>query len=245
MDKILNNEITNSIKDTIKSRLNSSVYGTFLIFWLIFHWRFVYTLFFVDERIIWSSMQIFKNDYLIKTFFDWGTINFYIWWVLPFIFTYLAIWILPHYVLLPAFQKEQEYEFKKRKLEINNEKKLIDETTELQKAKVEELEVVEEKVQKEQKIKEATDPEVKWKEEYKQFIRSGFFSDFNKIIKSIYQNNGDIKVPNEYGNIVFQVPENLLAYVHVNDLVILDKHEGKIELTEKGKFFVKQFSLSE
>ena len=125
MDKILDNEIYSSWKDTMKKRASSSLYGTFVLYWLIFHWNFVYTLFFVSEDIIWNSMNLFKNDYLVKIFFNYTEVSFYLFWVLPIIFTWLTIWIFPEYIVIPAFKKEEENETRKSIIKLEEQKKII------------------------------------------------------------------------------------------------------------------------
>ena len=76
MDKILDNEIVNSLKDTLNKRINSSVYGTFSLYWLVFHWNFIFTIFFVSEDKIWESTHLLKNDYLLKVFFNYYDLIF-------------------------------------------------------------------------------------------------------------------------------------------------------------------------
>lgn len=243
MNKILNNEITDSFRDIMKKRLTSPIYGIFLISWIIFHWNFIFTIFFVSEDKIWNATGLLKNEYLEKTYFDFMNFKFYILWILPFIITYFIIWWFPKWISIPAFKKDEEYKTQKRIIEIIEKKKLEEEN-------VKKLEVITRRTQKEREVKEQEkkiekiDPTVKWQMEYAhQFRGKPFYGKFRYIIDSIYKYNGDIAVENEYGQgFKFEIPRDILVFSHTNDLITIDKKEGKIELTEKGKFFVKQFS---
>ena len=61
MEIKFSNEAADSVKETIKERLNTSVYGWFTIFWSLFHWQFLTALFFVREEKFWESHHIFKK----------------------------------------------------------------------------------------------------------------------------------------------------------------------------------------
>ncbi|KKT74217.1 MAG: hypothetical protein UW71_C0031G0002 [Parcubacteria group bacterium GW2011_GWB1_44_7] len=122
MEKINGNEILGSIHEAIKERFFSPFYGTFIISWLIFHWKFVYTAFFVSEEKIWESAGLLKNDYLSETFFDFSSLHFYISWILPFVLTYLIIWRFPKWISIPAFREDLDNITKKQKMLITAEK---------------------------------------------------------------------------------------------------------------------------
>ncbi|KKU57190.1 MAG: hypothetical protein UX81_C0043G0010 [Parcubacteria group bacterium GW2011_GWA2_47_12] len=252
MEKINGNEILGSIHEAIKERFFSPFYGTFIISWLIFHWKFVYTAFFVSEEKIWESAGLLKNDYLSETFFDFSSLHFYISWILPFVLTYLIIWRFPKWISIPAFREDLDNITKKQKMLITAEKEL-----EIQ--QVAKVDVVVERVRKETEVKQAekkikqvegeikkiaeeTKPEQKWIFEYQRFKSLPVYNKFEIILKSIYQHRGEINVTNNNNQIIFQIPQDILAFSHTNDLIDFDKQKEKIELTEKGKFFVKEFS---
>jgi hypothetical protein len=214
MDKIISNEITDSIRDVTRKRLTSPVYGTFLISWLVFHWEFVFTALFVSEEKIWQVSGLLKNDYLVKTFFDLGNWYFYVSWILPFVFTWLIIWKFPKWISLPAFKKDEEYRLEKNRIRIIEQKKL----------EIKELE-----------------PRIGWRIEYNSFKNSQYYHDFNLIIESVYEGSGKITWAGRRG--LTNLPKGILAYAHTNGLIDLDGDKKSINLTEKGKFFVKRFSL--
>ncbi|PIQ78691.1 MAG: hypothetical protein CO042_03250 [Parcubacteria group bacterium CG_4_9_14_0_2_um_filter_41_8] len=228
IDQITNNEITNSVKKNFKDRFSSPVFGTFFIWWVIFHWEFVYAMFFVDESRVWRTTNMLMNDYLRARYFhiDWSFVFF---WLAPFVMTFVTIWWFPRFILIPLFRKWEEYESEKQIIKIKIGRKIEEET-------VKRLEVTSQKIEKEKKIEEA-DPSINLEREYLQFRKSDFFNNFKRLIESIYKHHGYVSTVN------FEVPRDILAYTHSNGLVEFEDNNRKIHLTEKGKYFVKQYSL--
>lgn len=231
INKIMGNEIINSFNNSLKKRLTTPIYGTFLASWLIFHWEFIFVIFFVSEDKIWQSTGLLKNDYLLKEFFNFSDACFYFSWILPFVLTWFIIWKFPKWIFLPAFKKEEEYRLEKSRIRIAEQKKLETEEIKLEQEKKKKLEAVGETVQKEKEIQKL-DPIINWKKEYELFKNTQYYSDFNSIIESVYQSNG-------YAG---YIPKGVLAYSHTNELLEFGS-DNRITLTAKGKFFVKQFSL--
>jgi len=182
-----------------------------------------------------TKTGLLKSDYLAQTFFNFSDPLFYVLWALPFLITYLVIWQFPKWLSVPAFKKEVEYETEKRRIEIIEQRKLEEEN-------IRKLDVVAEKTKKEKKISQI-DPKIVWNEEFKQFKNSRIYRKFNLLVDSIYKHSGNVVEKDVYDNVSFEIPKDILVYSHTNDLINLDKIKNKIELTEKGKFFVKLFSL--
>ncbi len=234
IDKISkSNEIVRSVRKAINKRLTTPIYGIFLVSWLIFNWEFIFTMFFVSEEKILDKTGLLKHVYLHQTFFNYQDWTFWVWQIIPFIITYFVIWKFPKWIGLPAFKKEAEYEIEKRKVEIIGQRQLEEES-------VKKLEVTTQKAKKESEIKKI-DPSISWPQEYKEFKRSSFSKELRYIMDSIYKFNGDIVSSDARGRRVFEIPKDILAYFHTNDLVSLVEDEEKIELTEKGKFFIRLF----
>lgn len=234
-------EILNSVTDTIKNRLTNSLYGTFFVSWLIFHWEFVYTLFFVDENIIWNSKMLFKNDYLIQEFFNIRDLYFWVSWILPFFLTWFIVWRLPKLVLIKAYNKTEEYEVEKKIINIVHKRRIIQEEAKLQEQNTKKIEAIAKQATQEKKIKE-TNPSINWEVDYLKFKKLNFAYKFSKIIESYYKKSGDITEFDQYGhNIIWKLPEDILAYAHSNELVTIDTKSNKIDFTQKGKFFVNRF----
>lgn len=195
----------------------------------------------MSEDKIWQSTGLLKNDYLIKEFFNFSNWYFYLSWILPFILTWLIIWRFPRWISLPAFKKEEEYRLEKSRIRITEQKKLETEEIKLGQEKKKKLDIVSETVQKEREIQKL-DPSIHWKEEYEIFKNTPYYSDFNLLIESIYQRNGSISWYRENTAYQSSIPKGVLAYSHTNGLVEFSSGNKNINLTEKGKFFVKQFS---
>lgn len=242
MKSFMNNEILDSTQQVFKKRLFSPIYGTFVITWVIVHWDFFVTLFFVSEDGIIEKTGLLKNEYLRGIFFDSSNFWSYVYFILPFILTYIIIWHFPKWVATPAFKEYLRTKTEQEKLTIEAQKQL-----ELQ--KVEKLEIVTSRVKKEHEVKKtekeitAIDPTADWQKEYEEFRNDQLFSQFQWVVDAIYKNNGQVRVYDSYHErYTFEVPQQVLVYAHTNDLITLDKERGIIEITEKGKYFIKQFS---
>lgn len=233
----MSNEIMDSFVKNLGKRLTTPIYGTFLVSWSVFHWKFFVILLFVSEDKIWQKTGLLKQDYLYSVLCNYRDPYFYISWILPFVVTWLVIWKFSKWISLPAFKKEEEYRAEKKIIRIKEQKRIEVEEINLEKESVKRLDVVSEKTKKQNEIIQI-DPKVGWEEEYEQFTRSHLFKDFNKIIESIYVQSGYVST--EY----FEIPKEILAFSHSNGLVEFSDY-NKIELTDKGKFFVKNASLLE
>jgi len=232
------NEITDSAEDVLNRRASTPIYGTFIISWIIFHWEFLYTSFFVNEDFIYRTTGFLKNQYLVNTFINYNNWYFYFSWIMPFILTWFVIWVLPKLILLPAFEKDEEYRVSKIKIRVDLERGLVDKKTELAKSETRKFEAEEQKVIKQKKV-EKIDPGILWEQEYLDFKNSPNYDPFELVLKTIYENGGYLR---DSG-----IPTELLAYVHGGGIVELnnDKFNNRIiSLTEKGKFFVEQYTKS-
>ncbi len=239
----LKNEVTDSLLDGFRKRLTTPLYGTFLISWIIFHWEFLYTAFFVSEENILLATKMLKNDYLNHKFFNFFDWYFYASWILPFIVTWLIIWILPRKILLPAFEKEEEYRVEKIKSRIRFERQIVSEETSLAKETTKKFEAEKEKADQ-KKIVEKTDPTNFWEKEYLEFKNTKYFVEFDKVVQSVYKKGG--RTEWDWGSTkAYAMSESFLAYLHTHELVTLedgDQGEPLIALTDKGKYYVRKYS---
>lgn len=210
-------EIWDSAKDSIKNRLNSPLYGTLAISWLIFHWELIYTAFFVDQKAILFKTGLLKNEYLKKTFFNLADDYFYISLILSLLLTWLILYVFPKYFEIPAFAETIKNRTTKRNLEIEAE-------TALKKSDTEKLVATKENIETEKKI------QILWTEEFIDFKKSALYEKFSQIPRAIYTNNGYIGA----------APEDIMAYCHANGLIELNPEKNTMTLTEKGKFFISQ-----
>jgi hypothetical protein len=225
-------EAKNSITELIRNRLTNQLYGTFFLSWLIFHWNFVFSIFALDDTKILISTGLLKNDYLIHKYFNFNSPYFYFSWVMPFIFTYLIIWKLPKWILIPAYQKGKEYEAEKRIIKNQEEMKVRVVIRKLEEENVKIAKVMTEKVEEEQKIKEA-DPTIGWDEEFFNFKQNQNYFQFRNIVDNFYSGNGG-----EINN------GKVSSYLDSLGLINLaDGNPNYIKtFTEKGKYFIRKMN---
>jgi hypothetical protein len=79
-------DLKQSITSTFTDRIQSPLYGTFIISWLIWNWKIFYLSFFISEKRIDGN----KLDYIINNLWDIHTILWY-----PLISTGILIIIIP------------------------------------------------------------------------------------------------------------------------------------------------------
>ncbi len=239
-----NNEILKSLQDGVEEKVTSPIYGVFIISWLFFHWKFVYTAVFVSEEKIWVfSSGMLKNDYLSKTFFNFSDPWFYASWVLPIFFTWLFVWKFPKWISIPAFKKSQEYQAEKLEVKIETEARLPQKQLRM-------VELMEKKTVKEKEIKEKEkeikeiDPTIEWLKEFNQVLLNE--KDVQAIKEgsgAIYQTNGRfVSNPQEINRgYNTYISSSSLSRLDALDLIkILSERRNVMEFTEKGKFFVRE-----
>lgn len=239
---VLNNEILDSFNGVIKKRLTTPIYGTFLLSWIIFHWKFIFSLFFVSEDKIWQATGLLKNDYLSKEFFNFSDWYFYVSWIMPIILTWLIIWKFPKWISIPAFKKAEEEKTEKIIIKINEQKKIETGQIKLQEENIKKIKTVAQKTKKEKEI-EKLDPTINWKEEFEQFKKHHIFYKFKQIIESLYKHNGRITLFTS-GGYSRVVGPDILALAHSKELINIKNDKNSIEvieLTNKGKFFVSKY----
>lgn len=242
MALIKGNEILDSANVVLKKKLTVQIYGVFMFSWAVFHWELLYAAFFVSEDKILHKTGLLRNEYLTKQFFNYHDPKFYIDWVLPLILTWAVIWVFPKYIILPAFRKEEEQRIEKCKISLECERKLEQESTRLEKQSIKKLEATSKKVQKEKAIKKI-DPQALWLGEYEQFKKLSIYNKFSYIIDSVYSHAGQVKTGYSMGVYRFEVPRDILVYADTNELVAFSADKTKISLTNKGRMFVKQFTV--
>lgn len=186
-----------------------------------------------------------KNDYLSMVLFDFNNIGTIIKslipWITPFILTWIMVWKMPKWILIPALIQEENYRLRKRLIRIQNDATVKLEEKELLKQTVENLDIVSQKKTKEQEI-QRIDPKQEWRIEFLKFKKMTIYPKFKYILDSSYNQNGKIKIQDSYSGITkFEIPKDILAYCHSSGLVDLLDSNTEIQLTEKGKFFVKEY----
>ena len=237
-------DIFGSVVETVEEKIKTPVYGTFLIWFLVVHSKFIITLFFVSEDKIWEAHNhILKSDYLYNTFFDYTKWSTWIYWILPFILTFLTIWIFPKLFLMRAYRKIEEHEAEKLIDHLKAQDVVEKARKTLLQTETETLKAIDQKNEQEKQITEKN-PSVLWNQEYKDLENTKFYKDFDLIIESIYEHGGNTKWgwDSRAGVYEREIPTRTLVFFDANGLVDLEGDDNSIRLTDKGRYFIKQYT---
>lgn len=229
-----------SVFSHFEQRLKTQFYSIFAFWWIVLHGQFFYAALFDDADKIYAKTGLLKSEYLQQKFANYHDPKF--WLLQAFLvliaalLTYLMIWIVPRYLLLPAYRAERQHEFDKRKirLEYDRESEKLATAREEQAAKT--RQATEKRVKAEAGIVEAN-PEVLWEEEYaelSQLENHGLYMD--DLIKCLYRYSGEASVPGTY-----RISQEALAYADANGLITFNSDNRKLAVTDKGRFFIRKY----
>lgn len=244
-EKLKNNSFVKSFESTLDERMWSSMYGTFIITWIIANWQAIYTTLFIDQELIFKTYNLLKIDYVWLYFYGWG--NFTTYWKLffePIIFTYLIIWFLSKIELI-CFKKNYTNKINQRNAAIEEEEKLLQKEKNLEENRWKILDKKEENIDKEKKIEKEITNEEKWEDDFIK-LRTWviFTSSMHDLRRSIYEFNWRTRETDNFNReVIFQLTSEQTSYLHVNGLIDFQDGTGNqiIELTEKWKFFMKRY----
>ena len=113
-----------SVAEITKERIFTPMYFYFVTAWIVTNWKFVYTLLFVDNQVIWDTQEVLKVDYLAQMYgFNWWS-AFHLF-LIPIFVSYLVVWWLS-LVSEKFYQRYEEHQTNKRviKREIDYREKL-------------------------------------------------------------------------------------------------------------------------
>lgn len=238
------------IIEFLKKRATSTFLVSYTIFWFMYHWEGFVTLFFTDQDYIMSHYDMLKNEYLAKYFFglicledwDWGV---FIWktlgLIIPAALAYVYVWWMPKWVLNPSYRKEVNYKIDRRIIKNEAEKRLNESETQKVESKIELL-------QKQEEV-QSIKPEEGWQTSFWEFQSNGgdaWLDVLAKLKSVVYDRLGVLRK--------FDESHNALTS---DELMLCDTYElikfntdadggknGRITLTDKGRFFLKEASLS-
>jgi hypothetical protein len=228
-------DIFNSIAKWFEERSTSPLYGTFIFSVILWNWEFFYILFWQSEE----KLAFPRIEYVQKFILDQQTVwqHFLHFLILPILSTFVILWWLP-IVSNWAHKKHLSFYYKKRlimdeaRLDYERkEKKTLDSISSLKKEQI----VVKKEIQKN------TTEDERWDQDYERFKKLNFAYKFQKIIDSYYKMRGFISDTDEINRIIFEIPEDVLAYAHSNEIVTIDQQANKIDMTPKGKYFINKF----
>ena len=106
-------DIISDISEIAKERIFTPMYFYFLCAWVITNWKFVYTLIFVDEKIILETQGVLKVDYLYQmySFFGWYSILHLI--IIPAVASFVVVWWLSIFSE-KFYEKHKKHQMNKR-----------------------------------------------------------------------------------------------------------------------------------
>lgn len=223
--------IFESCKKNISDKLINPFYGAFIISWLIWNWRVWYITFFIDSALLVERKSILKIDY-INSLYVWND-----WWnfvysichllLLPLLSSYLAVFWFPKMTCF-FYEKSLETENFNKITKAKKDKDLL-------KAMGEKLNVEMDVLGKEKAIKAARSEKSQkeiWDDEYMQFQKTSHFLNFNSLKSVYYQGE----------RWADDIPIDLKAYCDTHGITERDEiNERKINLTNKGKYFMGKF----
>lgn len=183
-----------------------------------------------------------KNEY-IKTYFfgfSWERIaDFALGILMPVFFTYAFIWLLP-YVLLKAYEKEQEFKYNKRVIKLKYDNRAEKEKEKLVKQATKTIQAEVDKAKVEKTAKEI-DPRIQWQKEFDD-LDERKREWFKRVLMCVYEQEGIIKNYGITGGVLFELGADALRFADSNEIVEMSGDSRRIKLTEKGKFFASRYN---
>ena len=191
---------------------------------------------------ILDKTGLLKDEYLRSEYFNYGSGWFWFYFLMPVLMTYITIRWIP-LLLKKSYKREKDDDFDMQDIKFRHNKKIESLKTQIEEKKIANLEKAEQRVEKEKQVESLETEE--WRKEYIAFKRSRYFDEFRYIVEAIYEHKGQLNDDwNSNGHYYeFEVPTTVLTFAHTSNLVQLDKDRESIQLTDKGKFFVRQFAL--
>ncbi len=239
MDKIFTEIFT-----TFKEKISSPFFRYFTISWVLWNYKFVYFIAFLDEKVYFDAHKITKFDYLMNCdFFYWTwyqSLGFFL--ILPISSALFFIFIFPKYNN-KILEKYIEYTEKDEETKMIRRKNIKKRDLEITKITLEEKEtetkIIKEKVQqnKEKKTLEVTKFD-EWKKEYEEFKRSLAYIQFWNVIEII--NFHDWYFVSS--SVPYRIQNNIISYLLANKIIVKKEGRAHIHLfTEKGEYFAKLY----
>lgn len=246
MDKLITEIFT-----ALKEKISSPFLRYFSVSWILWNYKFVYFIFFQDQKIFFDVYKITKFDYLMNNnyFYETFYCNVVIFLIFPILSALFFIYLFPklNIYFLKEYdkttQKEDEIKYLYRKF-------IKEKDIELKKLEVEEkkeeAKVVEEEVKKTKATKEKIDLEInqfdEWNKEYEDFKNKPAYKIFDKIIEIINFDEWDFR---DYSSDInfwdkYKISKNIISFLISNN-VIIKINNSYHKFTEKWKYFAKLY----
>jgi len=262
-------EIGESIKENLKNKIISPLYGTLLSAWCVWNWKVVYITFFTKESNLLVSHGVIKmqyiENYLRTTHWVFLTVG-------PVISTVIMIFIISRYVA-PFFYNESvrsdaqnkksllryEREVEEKRSEVfgskseveqghakmlDEQKKNIEQKKRIEELKIELINKEKESRKIEEQVKNGKSYNAGWVEEYNKFRDTGYEKYFKYFSNLIYKYNGNMDYAKRSGE--GEIDSSALAYFDAAGLIEIRYGDdagtiGRMSFTAKGSFFMKKY----
>ena len=233
------------VNEYLAGKAKTRLYGVYIMWVFILHIPLIFSALFIDQGLIYKKTEMLKGEYLYDKFnmsssaFFWEEV---VKFIVAAILTWLVIWILPRLLVARSYSREIEDEYSLRAKKVAYQFDLEEKRKRLTDRQLQIVET-QSKVKVEQESIENIERSI-WQSEYRQFAKTSYFKLFSDIVESLYEHSGKIKHVNYNGEgDTFYINTDILAYANTNDLIEIDQKSERISITDKGKFFIKEFQL--
>jgi len=232
----------------IKEKISSPFFRYFSISWILWNWKFIYFLFFVDEKLFFEEFKILKFTYLIENSFYEG---FWWWWfflLFPILSALFFIFIFPWFNKF--FLESHIWTiWKESDIKMDHRRKIKKNDLEIAEVKLEEKKIEEKILKEENKIKKekqsSLTEEEKWDKDFNDFIKNSASTSFPTVMRIIYENNGF-----NFGNSL-RLKWNIIAIFDSYWLILSEEKrkdviwssELSFRITDKWKYFWKKYQV--
>lgn len=179
---------------SFKEKISSPFFRYFSVSWILWNYKFVYFIAFLDEKIFFEAHKITKFDYLMNNpfFYETWYCNIAIFLVAPLISTWFMIFIFPK-INMYFFMEYDKSTREEDNVKYGYKKFIKNADIELKKLEVEEkkeeVKVAKEEVKKTKATKQKKTLEVnqfdEWKKEYEVFKKSQAYHIFGQVIEIV------------------------------------------------------------
>ena len=236
-------EFVQSVRAAVEERFTSPFWGHFFLSWLVVNWNLVYVAFFVDADTILQKKEVLRNEYLYslmpQTFLETAA-HFLIY---PLLISAFIAWVVSPTVGRAFFKRSSINKREQGSIEkqINENLNL---TRQAQTLVEEQKKLVAQKVELEEESKKAEEenPRIFWEQEFEAFKESRLFYKFKQVVDTLYAHQKQLVYVNDYGKRASRIDPDMLAYADSHGLITIDNSGNRVEPTDKGRFFLAQYS---
>lgn len=229
-------KLLSSFTETANNRVNSSMYGPFIISWVLWNWKSIYVTFFVDQEKIFELTHKLKIEYILSEY-RWLPWFFGVWtfsklFILPALSAFFIVFCLSKVECL-FFRQTLRNQYAEKKERNKQENDFLSETQETLKTKQEVLKTKSENIEIEKKLEKSMTDEEKWDEEYENVKSDLQFNSAMSTLQNVLYKRGGFAGDENSDNI---------AYLDVNGLSGESEHGNRyISGNVKGKYFLKKY----